>query len=142
MIKTKDPKGKWSKPVLVKAGKGMIDATPLWDEDGKVYLIHAYAGSRSGVNSILVICELNAEGTEVISDPVMVFDGNDGKNHTVEGPKLYKRNGYYYIFCSGRRGSNRLAIGTSLKNIYGPYESKIVMAQGKTTINGPHQGAG
>ena len=43
MIKTKDPKGKWSKPVLVKAGKGMIDATPLWDEDGKVYLIHAYA---------------------------------------------------------------------------------------------------
>ena len=48
MIKTKDPKGKWSKPVLVKAGKGMIDATPLWDEDGKVYLIHAYAGSRSG----------------------------------------------------------------------------------------------
>ncbi len=65
----------------------MIDATPLWDEDGKVYLIHAYAGSRSGVNSILVICELNAEGTEVISDPVMVFDGNDGKNHTVEGPK-------------------------------------------------------
>ena len=47
MIKTKDPKGKWSNPVLVKAGKGMIDATPLWDEDGKVYLIYAYAGSRS-----------------------------------------------------------------------------------------------
>ena len=64
-----------------------------------IYLIHAYAGSRSGVNRILVICELNAEGTEVISDPVMVFDGNDGKNHTVEGPKLYKRNGYYYIFA-------------------------------------------
>ena len=95
MIKAKDPKGRWSKPVLVKAGKGMIDPTPLWDEDGKVYLVHAYAGSRSGVNSIVVICELNAEGTEVISDPVMVFDGNDGKNHTVEGPKLYKRNGYY-----------------------------------------------
>ena len=61
MIKTRDPKGSWSKPVLVKAGKGMIDPTPLWDEDGKVYLIHAYAGSRSGVNSILVICELNAD---------------------------------------------------------------------------------
>ena len=108
-------KGSWSKPVLVKAGKGMIDPTPLWDEDGKVYLIHAYAGSRSGVNSILVICELNAEGTEVISDPVMVFDGNDRKNHTVEGPKLYKRNGYYYIFCSGRRSSYRLAAGASFK---------------------------
>ena len=65
------PSNTSSIPVLVKAGKGMIDATPLWDEDGKVYLIHAYAGSRSGVNSILVICELNPEGTEVISDPVM-----------------------------------------------------------------------
>lgn len=37
MIKTRDPKGSWSKPVLVKAGKGMIDPTPLWDEDGKVF---------------------------------------------------------------------------------------------------------
>ena len=140
MIKTRDPKGSWSKPVLVKAGKGMIDPTPLWDEDGKVYLIHAYAGSRSGVNSILVICELNAEGTEVISDPVMVFDGNDGKNHTVEGPKLYKRNGYYYIFAPAGGVATGWQLVLRSKNIYGPYESKIVMAQGKTTINGPHQG--
>ena len=139
-IKTRDPKGSWSKPVLVKAGKGMIDPTPLWDEDGKVYLIHAYAGSRSGVNSILVICELNAEGTEVISDPVMVFDGNDGKNHTVEGPKLYKRNGYYYIFAPAGGVATGWQLVLRSKNIYGPYESKIVMAQGKTTINGPHQG--
>ena len=35
MVKTKDPLGEWEKPVLVKAGKGMIDPTPLWDEDGK-----------------------------------------------------------------------------------------------------------
>ena len=118
----------------------MIDPTPLWDEDGKVYLIHAYAGSRSGVNSILVICELNAEGTEVISDPVMVFDGNDGKNHTVEGPKLYKRNGYYYIFAPAGGVATGWQLVLRSGNIYGPYESKIVMAQGKTTVNGPHQG--
>lgn len=141
MIKTRDPKGSWSKPVLVKAGKGMIDPTPLWDEDGKVYLIHAYAGSRSGVNSILVICELNPEGTEVISDPVMVFDGNDGKNHTVEGPKLYKRNGYYYIFAPAGGVATGWQLVLRSRNIYGPYESKIVMEQGKTNINGPHQGA-
>ena len=140
MIKAKAPKGRWSKPVLVKAGKGMIDPTPLWDEDGKVYLVHAYAGSRSGVNSIVVICELNAEGTEVISDPVMVFDGNDGKNHTVEGPKLYKRNGYYYIFAPAGGVATGWQLVLRSKNIYGPYESKIVMAQGKTNINGPHQG--
>ena len=124
MIKTRDPKGSWSKPVLVKAGKGMIDPTPLWDEDGKVYLIHAYAGSRSGVNSILVICELNAEGTEVISDPVMVFDGNDGKNHTVEGPKLYKRNGYYYIFAPAGGVATGWQLVLRSKNIYGPMNQR------------------
>ena len=140
MIKTKDPKGKWSTPVRVKAGKGMIDPTPLWDEDGKVYLVYAYAASRSGVNSIAVICELNAEGTEAISDPVMVFDGNDGKNHTVEGPKLYKRNGYYYIFAPAGGVATGWQLVLRSKNIYGPYESKIVMAQGRTNINGPHQG--
>ncbi len=92
------------------------------------------------MNSIVVICELNAEGTEVISDPVMVFDGNDGKNHTVEGPKFYKRNGYYYIFAPAGGVATGWQLVLRSKNIYGPYESKIVMAQGKTNINGPHQG--
>lgn len=99
MVKAKDPQGEWDKPVLVKAGKGMIDPTPLWDEDGKVYLVHAWAGSRAAFNSVVTVCEMNPEGTKVISEPVLVFDGNDGVNHTVEGPKFYKRNGYYYILA-------------------------------------------
>ena len=99
MVKTKDPKGEWEKPVLVKASRGMIDPSPLWDEDGKVYLAHAWAGSRAGFNSIITICEMNAEGTQVIGEPVLVFDGNDGVNHTVEGAKFYKNNGYYYILA-------------------------------------------
>ena len=99
MVKTKDPLGEWEKPVLVKAGKGMIDPTPLWDEDGKVYLVHAWAGSRAAFNSVITVCEMNAGGTKVISEPVLVFDGNDGVNHTIEGPKFYKRNGYYYILA-------------------------------------------
>lgn len=45
MTKAKDVKGPWCEPVLVKAAKGIIDTTPLWDEDGRVYLAHAYAGS-------------------------------------------------------------------------------------------------
>ena len=74
------------------------------------------------------------------SKPVLVFDGNDGKNHTVEGPKLYKRNGYYYIFAPAGGVATGWQLVLRSRNIYGPYESKIVMAQGKTTINGPHQG--
>lgn len=140
MVKTRDPYGEWDKPVLVKAGKGMIDPCPLWDEDGRVYLAHAWAGSRAKFNSVLTVCELNEEGTAVISDPVLVFDGNDGVNHTIEGAKFYKRNGYYYIFAPAGGVVSGWQLVLRSKNVYGPYESKIVMAQGKTDINGPHQG--
>ncbi len=141
MVKTADPLGEWSEPVLVKAGKGMIDPTPLWDDDGRVYLVHAWAASRSRFNSIVTICELNSDGTKVISQPVLVFDGNDGVNHTIEGPKLYKRNGWYYIFAPAGGVVDGWQIVLRSRSIYGPYESRIVMAQGDTPVNGPHQGA-
>lgn len=140
MVKTKDIYGKWSKPVLIKAGKGLIDPCPLWDDDGKVYLSYAWAASRAKINSIITVCEMNKEGTSVISDPVLVFDGNDGVNHTVEGTKFYKRNNYYYILAPAGGVATGWQLALRSKSVYGPYEYKIVMAQGKTDINGPHQG--
>lgn len=140
MVKTRDPYGEWDAPVLVKAGKGMIDPCPLWDDDGRVYLAHAWAGSRAKFNSVLTVCELNKEGTKVISDPVLVFDGNDGVNHTIEGAKFYKRNGFYYLFAPAGGVVSGWQLVMRSKNVYGPYEPRIVMAQGKTDINGPHQG--
>ena len=140
MVKTRYPYGEWDKPVLVKAGKGMIDPCPLWDDDGRVYLAHAWAGSRAKFNSVLTVCELNKEGTKVISDPVLVFDGNDGVNHTIEGAKFYKRNGFYYLFAPAGGVVSGWQLVMRSKNVYGPYEPRIVMAQGKTDINGPHQG--
>ena len=140
MVKTNDPLGEWEAPVLVKAGKGMIDPTPLWDDDGKAYLVHAWAASRSKMNSILVACEMNAEGTAVIGKPVLIYDGNDGVNHTVEGPKLYKRDGWYYIFAPAGGVEQGWQLAMRSKSIYGPYEVRRVMEQGDTDINGPHQG--
>ena len=141
MVKTTNPLAEWSKPVMVKSGKGLIDPTPLWDEDGKAYLAYAWAGSRSKMNSIITVSEMNAEGTTVIGNPVLVFDGNDGVNHTVEGPKFYKRNGYYYLFAPAGGVATGWQLVLRSKNVFGPYESKIVMMQGDTDINGPHQGA-
>ncbi len=140
MVKTRDPYGEWDKPVLVKAGKGMIDPCPLWDDDGRVYLAHAWAGSRAKFNSVLTVCEMNKEGTAVISDPVLVFDGNYGVNHTIEGAKFYKRNGFYYLFAPAGGVVSGWQLVMRSKDVYGPYEARIVMAQGKTDINGPHQG--
>src|SRR5687767_2549340 len=96
MTKTKDPSGKWSKPVLVKAGKGWIDPCPLWDDDGQAYLVSAFAGSRAGIKTILIVSKMDPAGSRLLDDGVLVFDGHD-KHPTVEGPKFYKRDGYYYI---------------------------------------------
>lgn len=141
MTKTKEINGEWEKPILVKAGKGLIDPTPLWDDNGKVYLANGWAGSRSGLNSVITVSEMNAEGTKVLSNPVIVFDGNDGVNHTIEGPKFYKRNGFYYILAPAGGVEQGWQLALRSKNIFGPYEPKKVIAQGKTHINGPHQGA-
>lgn len=140
MVKTKDPKATWSEPILVKEGKGIIDPTPLWDEDDKVYLGYAFAGSRAGIKSLLAICTMNSEGSLANSDDVIIIDGHEGET-TIEGPKLYKRNGYYYVFAPA--GGVPIGWQTVMrsKNIYGPYEKRKVLEQGKTAINGPHQGA-
>ena len=140
MVKTKDPFSDWEKPVLVMAGKGLIDPSPLWDDNGDAFLVHAYAGSRRGVKSLLTVNKMNSEGTKVLDAGVHVFDGHE--NHsTVEGSKFYKRNGYYYIFAPAGGVSTGWQLVLRSKNIYGPYEEKVVLEQGSTKINGPHQGA-
>ncbi|HEX8687917.1 MAG TPA: glycoside hydrolase 43 family protein, partial [Pyrinomonadaceae bacterium] len=98
VVKAKDASGPWSEPLLVKEAKGWIDPCPLWDEDGRAYLVTGVAASRSGVKSILVVSRMSPDGTRLLDDGVLVFDGHD-KHPTVEGPKFYKRNGYYYIFA-------------------------------------------
>ena len=140
MIKTADPSGEWSEPLLVKAAKGIIDPCPLWDDDGKCYLVFAWAGSRAHINSVLCVAEMNAEGTKVISPARIVFDGNDDVNHTSEGPKFYKRNGYYYLLFPAGGVQQGWQMAARSRNVYGPYESRRVMDQGQTPVNGPHQG--
>ena len=131
MVKTDNPAGEWSEPVLVKAGKGLIDSSPLWDDDGRAYLVHAYARSRSGINSVLVVQEMNEEGTKVIGDPVLVFDGHEG-NRVVEGPKFLKRGDWYYIMAPAGGVAEGWQLALRSKNVFGPYEAKRVLQQGNT----------
>ena len=140
MVKTKDPAGEWEKPVCVIAGKGYIDTTPLWDDDGRCYLVNGWANSRSKFASVLTVRELSADGTKAIGQPVIVFDGNGTENRTCEGPKFYKRDGWYWIMCPAGGVPTGFQLAMRSKSPYGPYEHKIVLQQGKTAINGPHQG--
>jgi beta-xylosidase len=140
LVKAKDAAGPWSEPVLVKEAKGWIDPCPLWDDDGRAYLVTGVAASRSGVKSILVVSRMTPDGTRLLDDGVLVFDGHD-KHPTVEGPKFYKRNGYYYIFAPAGGVETGWQLALRSRSVYGPYEERIVLAQGKTNVNGPHQGA-
>uniref|UniRef100_UPI0040290B67 glycoside hydrolase 43 family protein n=1 Tax=Gemmiger formicilis TaxID=745368 RepID=UPI0040290B67 len=135
-----DPRGPWSELHCVKEASGWIDPCPLWDDDGSVYMAHAFANSRCGIKHKIQLSKLNPETLEVIDDGPIVFDGTLTQP-TAEGPKMYKRDGWYYIFIPA--GGVEYGWQTVLRsrNVLGPYEDRIVMHQGNAKTNGPHQGA-
>ncbi len=143
VVKAEDPEGPWSKPVCIRPAKGFIDPCPFWDDDGRAYIIHAYAKSRIGFKSMLGIFEITADCTKAISEDQFIFDGNDPAHLaiTIEGPKIYKRNGYYYILAPAGGVTRGWQTALRSRSIHGPYEIRTVMIQGDTLINGPHQGA-
>jgi beta-xylosidase len=134
------PSGQWSKPHLLQAGKGLIDPCPLWDDDGKAYLIHAYAGSRAGIKHRLRVCPMAPDGSRLLDEGKIVFHEPE-RHPTLEGPKFLKRDGWYYILAPAGGVETGWQLALRSKNIYGPYEEKIVLEQGNTPVNGPHQGA-
>ena len=142
LVTATDPRGPWSAPVLVMGGKGLIDPCPLWDDDGKVWLVHGWAKSRSGINNVLTLLQLSADGTQVEQDAGIIINGDKLPGYkTLEGPKFYKRHGWYYVFAPAGGVTEGWQSVFRSRDIRGPYEDRIVMDQGKTPINGPHQGA-
>jgi len=126
--------GPWTSPVRVISQGGLEDPCPFWDEDGSAYLIHGRCGAGP-----LILHRMSKDGTAVLDEGKVI--AVDAKNVPVlEGPKLYKRHGFYYIFApvGGVDGGSEAVLRS--KNIYGPYDYKIVLSQGSTQINGPHQG--
>jgi beta-xylosidase len=142
VVNAKDPRGEWTEPKQVKPGKGLIDPAPFWDEDGTAWLVHAWARSRAGFNNVLTLHRMSTDGLSLLDDGEVVVDGNQIEGwRTIEGPKLYKRDGYYYIFAPAGGVRNGWQGVFRSKSVYGPYDHRIVLEQGKTEVNGPHQGA-
>jgi len=132
--RARDARGPWEPLTLVKAAKGWIDPCPLWDDDGSMYLVHAWAKSRAGFNGVLTVNKLTADGSRVVDDGVVVFDGRE-HHPTIEGPKFYKRNGWYYIFAPAGGVKRGWQTVLRSKSVYGPYEDRVVLE------GGLHQGA-
>ncbi|MDE6378290.1 MAG: glycoside hydrolase 43 family protein, partial [Duncaniella sp.] len=140
MTKAKNPAGPWKPLTLVHAAKGIIDTCPFWDEDGRAYIAHGYAGSRAGVKSIIGMIEMTPDGKSTIGQDRMIYDGHID-NPTIEGAKMYKRGDWYYIFSPAGGVATGWQEVLRSKSPWGPYEVRNVMEQGDTDINGPHQGA-
>jgi beta-xylosidase len=126
--------GPWSKPVAVIAQAGLEDPCPFWDDDGNAYLIHSKKGAGPLILHRMAPDGLSVldDGKEIVRDPASL--------PTLEGPKLYKRDGYYYIFAPFGGVSTGSQVVLRSKSVYGPYEHRVVLQQGVTSINGPHQG--
>ena len=131
MSTAKDPHGPWAPLHLVKRVPKWEDPCPFWDEDGQAYL----GRSKHGAGPIIVH-RMSADGKQLLDEGTTVYEGP-----IAEGTKFMKRNGYYYLIIpEGGVGTGWQTV-LRAKNIYGPYERKIVLEQGSTKVNGPHQGA-
>ncbi|CAL9571215.1 family 43 glycosylhydrolase [Streptomyces sp. enrichment culture] len=135
--------GPWTRPRLLKAGRGLIDPCPLWDEEtGEAYLVHAWARSRSGINNRLTGHRMHPDGTRLLDAGRTLVDGDRLPGwFTLEGPKLHRHDGWFWILApaggveTGWQGAFRS------RSFDGPYEERVILEQKDTDVNGPHQGA-
>lgn len=134
------PAGEWSEPHLIQAGKGLIDPCPLWDDDGNAYLVHAYAHSRSGIRHRLQVRPMAPDCSRLLGEGEVVFE-NPSRHPIIEGPKFLKMDGWYYILAPAGGVDTGWQVALRSRSVYGPYEDQIVLEQGATSVNGPHQGA-
>ena len=126
-----DPHGPWAPLYLVKRVEKWEDPCPFWDEDGQAYL----GRSRHGAGPIIVH-RMSPDGRQLLDEGVTVYEGP-----VAEGTKFMKRNGWYYLIIpEGGVGQGWQTVLRS-RNIYGPYQRRVVLEQGSTKVNGPHQGA-
>lgn len=136
-------RGPWTSPRLLLEGRGIIDPTPLWDEDGQAYLLHAWARSRSGISNILTLRRMDPGATRILDTAGRtIIDGHRYPGYfTLEGPKLHKANGWYYVFAPAGGVEMGWQSVFRARTLDGPWEARIVMDQGDTPVNGPHQGS-
>lgn len=111
----KDPRGPWTHHNM---NSRIYDLSILFDDDGRVYAIHNYGDVK--VTELKSDLSGPVEGTE----RVVIADGNC----MGEGFHAYKINGYYYIMSADYKPNGRLMVARS-KNIYGPYETRVMGAE-------------
>lgn len=122
LVKSKDIKGPWSKPVYLHSSG--FDASILHDDDGKKYIVSLEWETREGYEKPGFICivEYDPEKEEIVGYPKPLWRGGTDRG-CIEAPHLTKRGEYYYIMCAeGGTGYNHCVTMGRAKNVWGPYE--------------------
>ena len=124
---TTKPEGPWE---ITKLPKGFYDPGFFFDDDGRIYVAHGY--------SEIHLTELDKSFAPLTKDS-LIIKGDIRRG--LEGTHVYKINGYYYLYCT-YGGLDGIQVAFRSKNIYGPYEEKVVMSEKTHGPNfGIHQGA-
>ena len=131
MTSATDPAGPWTPLHCVKEVWHWEDPCPFWDEDGQAYLGHSLWGAGP-----IIVHKMSPDGKELLDDGVVVYRGP-----VAEGTKFHKRNGYYYLSIPEGGVGGGVQVILRSQSLYGPYEKRVVLEQGSTPVNGPHQGA-
>ena len=128
-------RGPWSAPHLLLAGRGLIDPCPLWDDDGRTYLVHGWAKSRAGMKNRLTLVEVDAGLRSVVGPSSTVVDGDAIPGcSTLEGPKMYQPRRLVLDLRAGVAASRRGgSTAFRSRDVCGPYEHRIVLEQGAAT---------
>ncbi|MDR2562839.1 MAG: glycoside hydrolase 43 family protein [Prevotellaceae bacterium] len=126
-----DVAGPWSPLYNVVNISGWEDPCPLWDDDGQAYLGRSQLGGGP-----IILHKMSVDGKKLLDDGTTIYTGP-----TAEGTKLFKKDGYYWISIPEGGVSTGWQTVMRAKNIYGPYEKRVVLEQRDSPINGPHQGA-
>jgi len=133
----KDPAGPWSDPVWL-PGIGGIDPSLFFD-DGKIYIINndapegtpLYEGHRA-----IWMQQLDAATFKPIGPRKVLLNGGMDiaqKPIWIEGPHIYKRDGWYYLVCAeggtGPQHSQVVARSRDIWGRYAPYEHNPILTQ-------------
>jgi len=106
---------------------GSIDAFPMRDENGKLYIIWKEDGNSVNKPTPIWAQQMNEERTALMGEKRELFRNNEKwENNLVEGVSIIKNGDYYYAFyaaagCCGRECTYQTGVARS-KNLFGPWE--------------------
>lgn len=129
VVTANDPAGPWSDPIWFSEVAG-IDPSLFFDDDGKAYMINN--GDPEGAplyqgHKAIWIQEFDVKSNKLFGPRRVIRDGGHNlaeKPIWIEGPHLYKINGYYYLMAAeGGTSINHSEVIFRSKNIFGPYET-------------------